>query len=352
MIIAGGCYLEHCDEPYWHELYGSGVRAAACIGALTKDVKLITYACKDDLSSLAATASTFGFEVESTHINHRTSFHYTHGLCTPLITPHPLQIERPASLLVNTGDILLRFGFIEGDAIVHSDSVVYDPQSAYAPRPFWENGSTAKRLAIVANRAEAKALTGCDNEDEMLKSLLTGKNVEVVIIKLGPSGALVATQSDRVTIPAYETDFVWPIGSGDVFSTFFTYYWAEKAIAPANAADKASKAAAYYCNSGALPIPVEFETTFNFPPVGRRTLLSDKTIYLAGPFFTMAQRWLIRESLVHLRTPGISVFSPFHEVGIGTAQEVYTPDIVGLEKSSVVFACLDGLDSGTLFEIG
>jgi nucleoside 2-deoxyribosyltransferase len=39
-------------------------------------------------------------------------------------------------------------------------------------------------------------------------------------------------------------------------------------------------------------------------------------------------------------------------VGHGVANEVVPKDISALEKSSIVFAILDGLDSGTLFEIG
>jgi nucleoside 2-deoxyribosyltransferase len=37
---------------------------------------------------------------------------------------------------------------------------------------------------------------------------------------------------------------------------------------------------------------------------------------------------------------------------MGVAQDIAVKDIKGLENSAVVFAVLDGLDSGTLFEIG
>ena len=46
------------------------------------------------------------------------------------------------------------------------------------------------------------------------------------------------------------------------------------------------------------------------------------------------------------------MFSPLHDVGIGNAAEVTEPDIEGLNASDVVLAVVDGLDSGTLFEIG
>ncbi len=48
----------------------------------------------------------------------------------------------------------------------------------------------------------------------------------------------------------------------------------------------------------------------------------------------------------------MKVFSPWHDVGHGIASEVVSKDLQALEQSAIVFAILDGLDSGTLFEIG
>jgi len=352
MNIAGGYYLEHCEEPYWHELYGSGVRAAAAIGAVAKNLHLHTSVFEDDVRSLVAKASAFGFTTDYATVGYRTCFTYAHGLCTPAITPHPLQMKRGSPLKVGPSESVLRFGFIETDAVVQGERVVYDPQSAYDPRPFWDNGSTAKHLAIVANRSEARMLTRTDDEEEMLTALLTGQNVEVVVIKRGARGALLATKTDRAVIPAYETDLVSPIGSGDVFGAFFALNWADRGIPAHDAATKASKAAAYYCNGAVLPVAADYEKNFRFIPIVEKDPGREKTIYLAGPFFTMAQRWLIREALQHLSANKVRVFSPFHAVGAGPAHEIYTPDIEGLEKSDVVFACVDGLDSGTLYEIG
>jgi len=77
-----------------------------------------------------------------------------------------------------------------------------------------------------------------------------------------------------------------------------------------------------------------------------------KLIYLAGPFFTFAERWLIDQIRSGLLGFHLNVFSPLHDVGHGIASEVVPKDIEALEKSAIVFAVLDGLDSGTLFEIG
>ena len=49
---------------------------------------------------------------------------------------------------------------------------------------------------------------------------------------------------------------------------------------------------------------------------------------------------------------GLRVFSPLHDVGRGPAEEVVQRDLDGIEKSRVVFACVDDLDAGTVFEAG
>lgn len=48
----------------------------------------------------------------------------------------------------------------------------------------------------------------------------------------------------------------------------------------------------------------------------------------------------------------LNVFSPFHDVGHGKAIDVVDKDIEGIDQSQVMLAIVDGLDSGTLFEIG
>ncbi len=58
------------------------------------------------------------------------------------------------------------------------------------------------------------------------------------------------------------------------------------------------------------------------------------------------------EGLHALRSTGIDVFSPYHDVGRGSANDIYIPDINGIQDSCVLLAYLDGLDPGTLYEIG
>ena len=49
---------------------------------------------------------------------------------------------------------------------------------------------------------------------------------------------------------------------------------------------------------------------------------------------------------------GVEVFSPFHDVGAGSAEYVAPRDLKGLDDCDVVLAVLNGSDTGTIFEIG
>lgn len=354
--IVGGTYIEFCNEPHWLQLYGSGTRAAAALSKMATAVELNTYICDKHEPTLQSISDTFKFQLNTQKIPHTIQFSYFHGLSRPEIEPPPHVLTKAPPQLIQ-GDIILRFGFLEGDAVVCGEWVVYDPQDAYNARPFSENGSTAKHLAIVANYHEASHLAGENDIGKIGKFLISEHNAEVVVIKRGSFGATVITESESKIIPAYKTKLVWPIGSGDIFAAVFTYFWGEKIFDPFTAAGYASRATAYYCNNKSLPIPVDeiLAEPFKFEPIqvkADKVSLKKYQAYLAGPFFTMSQRWMIEQARTALRNQGLSVFSPLHDVGHGLASQVVPKDIAGLNKSNVVFAIADGLDAGTLFEIG
>lgn len=74
--------------------------------------------------------------------------------------------------------------------------------------------------------------------------------------------------------------------------------------------------------------------------------------YLAGPFFDLAQVWMVEEARRNLGESGLRVFSPFHNIGLGNAQQVVQQDLKAIRDSDIVLAIVDGLDAGTLYEIG
>ncbi len=354
LTIAGGTYLEQCQFPEWNEVYGSGLRAAAAVTGLGGNSEFHTYVSTEHLPALRARAHELSIECYPTEIPRTVSFDYVHGFSTPQVLPPPyfLKRERQPALEIS-GDAVLRFGFIEGDAIVKGGGrVVYDPQNPHEPEPFDANGSMADSMAIVCNAAEGRCLTGESDPSTIATALIDRDNCEIAVVKCGSMGAFVAGDFGLQQIPAYKTEFVWPIGSGDVFAAVFAYGWALMKKDPVEAANMASRATAFYCEKRHLRFREERLDEIEFLPLPIRRRDRKPCVYLAGPFFSMPEIWLINQSRDALRSQGFSVFSPLHQVGRGPAEVVYEPDIDGIVGCDIVFACVDGLDAGTLFEIG
>lgn len=347
--VVGGIYFERCWEGDWDQLFGSGLRAAAALASLGAEVRLEGFASKESEPAVRASASALGVAVD-VHIAAQTvAFVYEHPLATPMILPPPQLTKRGSTIAVDD-KVVLRFGMVDGEAVVHADAAVYDPQSAYEPIGFAQNGSTASRLAIVCNRREARLLTGAGSLDEAARRMAEREHASVVVVKRGTHGATVFVDGEFHHVPAFRTTSVWPIGSGDVFSAVFTKAWALENLSAVESARRASLATALYCQSRTLPVVTDLEASAL--EVARVREDAGQQIYLAGPFFNMMQRWMIRQAREAISDCGLRVFSPLHDVGHGLAEDVATKDIEGLEASAAVFAVCDGLDSGTLFEIG
>lgn len=355
LTVVGGVYSEICHFPQWTQLYGSAGRAAIAASLLCDSIELHTCIGASDEADLAALAAGHGVGIVAQTLPHTIEFEYFHGLATP--RTWPVLTGAPATTLKVTADAILRFGMVEAEAVVHGGRVVYDPQAPLGPQPFRANGSMATELAIVVNRAEGAALTGKSDPGAIADALLGEPGATVAIVKQGPDGALVATKAGkRERVPAFETEAVFPIGSGDVFSGVFAAQWASNGQDPVSAAHFASCATAYYCTTRSLPIPRTAqeisENIGQLRPLNVSRISGKPKCYLAGPFFTMGQRWLVEEACLALKGQGLEVFSPFHEVGLGHADDVVPKDLEAIRNSDIVFAIVDGLDSGTLFEIG
>lgn len=352
--VVGGTYYEKCADPEWNQLFGSGGRGAAALTMLAPRVRLHTSAGKamSHHSDLELLARTFRFELVAHKRSPPLRFTYAHPLAPPRIQSVHDFGRRSAPIEV-LGETVLRFGMLECEAIVKGKRVVYDPQSSTRPSPFTENNSQADHLAIIANAAEARAMTGSSDPGTAAERLRRSERAEVAIVKLGPRGAFVRTKSRSKFIAPFETDRVWPIGSGDVFAAVFTHYWGQKGFQPDRAATLASQATAYYCAARSLPIPVLPSKWLGTATASLRLRLKARPfVYLAAPFFTTAQRWILGEARTALTSCGVRVFSPLHDVGLGPARTVAKADIVGLNRAQAVLALLDGGDEGTLFEVG
>ena len=278
-----------------------------------------------------------------TPIEDAIRFAYFHPLSPPRLTP---PIPKANASLAVEGEVVLRFGFVEGDAIVHAERAVHDPQGGDLAA-YRSNGSSAGTLAVVLNQHEAEQIAGGYGPDagETVRGL---HGAEVVVVKRGSAGALVH-RADRppVAIPAYPSERVFKIGSGDVFSAVFAHHWAERNLDPADAAELASRAVARYVETRSLPSEPDDGSPLA-PAAGE-----PGRIYLAGPFFDIAQRWLVEEARDRLVELGATVFSPFHDVGMGGGPDALAAaDLAGLDGCDAVLALLDGADPGTIFEVG
>ncbi|HEX7931068.1 MAG TPA: PfkB family carbohydrate kinase [Sphingomicrobium sp.] len=300
IVIAGGCYFESCEAPHWRALYGSGGRAAHALIGLAP-VTLHTYfpkAREPDLYPLVAA----GIEVKLTENETALSFSYFHPLSDPALAPVRAEIRRHPALRAE-GEAVLRFGMLDGDAVVGGRRVVYDPQSVGDFAPFGQNGSSAGSLALVLNAEELTAATRQDDLEAAARTLLQA-GAELVIVKSGVHGAFVHILGrPPVHVPAYWSDTVFKIGTGDVFSAAFTHAWAYLGREPVEAAHAASKSVAHYAASRALPLPAA-EAIPERRAVSAR---QDGVVNLIGSTARLADRWLFEEAAWRLGELGAHV---------------------------------------------
>lgn len=305
------------------------------------------YANSDWIPGLQASGAACGYTCSLVPIPQKITFEYLHPLSRPKLFPAIRPEQEPLKV---DGDVILRFGFVEGDAVVSGRRVVYDPQTGAEPRPFIENGSTCDELAVVLNAREAFLATQKEPA-EAAAELIAKWGAKIVVVKLGTQGALVCEASGAANkVDAFRSDRVFKIGSGDIFSAVFTHCWGERHLPPVTAAQHASAAVAQYVETRSLP----FAT---LPDGAGRLSCGSKTpapfIYLAGPFFDVSQRWLIDEALALLEGLGAEVFSPIHHVG--SAENVPNAahlDLEELKKVDAVLAFVDSKDPGTVLEAG
>lgn len=366
-LVYGGCYRETCITPHHDQLMGSGLRACLVLSNIDGSIRHTWHAWlsnEDHLIVRGALAGSHRVELVEIRPDHKASrtpgFHYLNPLAPPTLDFHRNDSKLSAPDI--QAESALVFGTLENRPCITADTVVYDPQSPDTPDQYFDNGSTASRCALVLNHKEAAKLA-CEKDlyaaTKLLQSyLLKGKNpaYEVVVVKMAHAGCWVCTRDEITPIPAYATHSVFSIGSGDVFSAAFYSKWALEDTDAADAANFASRVTANYCESGVISLEVASTgNSFLKPPlptVNPDAEAYKKRIYLAAPFFNQGQIVLVEHLRDVLTTPWTDVFSPLHEVGYGGPNEVYKPDIKGLEESDLIFAVLSGLDTGTIFEIG
>lgn len=343
MIVVGGVYREQCAWPPRDLLMGSGLRAAA---ALSGSRKIHLHSAVDEGTKQEAiyTAGGYGLSLTSVTRSEPVGFEYYTPVSDPAIDGRMATVDGE---LLAVGDAALVFGMIECEPTVDADRLVLDPQQ---PRDLAElklDALSFNELAVCANAAETIQVGRRKSLRAAARSLLRSSGARVVVTKCGAIGALVTTARAQHEVGPFPSERVWPLGTGDVFAAGFAYGWASRRLPPLRAARLASAAASIWASQQTLPIPVRRLAS----RTGRPTRFARPRIYIAGPYFSLAERWLVDLVKATLEGLGARTFSPFHEVGPG-GDEVAMQDIKGIQQCDGMLVLLDGEDGGTVFEAG
>lgn len=335
MIVVGGSYTESVIYPSRTSAFmGSGLRAA---DVLEDQVELlITMATIEEASVI----NDRGISARLVYRPNPVHFEYLDPSLRPDVMGLPVPVAIPA--VSQPGGDVLAFGLAEAPNgyDVSARRVVFDPQAPGSLQPDVLERIDADSLTVCANRAEARLLTGLNSPMEAASALLDMPRVNAVVVKCGALGYVVADETQTLWRHAQPSLYVNSLGSGDIFSSVFAREW----FADASIFDAAERA--------------NMEVSRRAGGAGARHLSSpalhpgySPKVYLAGPFFTLGERWLVDRARAALDGLGARVFSPIHDVGPGGI-EVAQIDLDALDDCDVVLALLDGFDPGTIYEAG
>ncbi len=348
--IIGGTYHEFCQFPKWNHLYGSGLRAAVTLSKLTK-IMLHTCIGNNELADIEETKKQYNFSIDPKNIDETIEFQYIHTSATPVLVGFKHQ-EKKYLFDLETENALI-YGMVEGHSRVKASKAVYDPQNPNNPQFISDTRSKIDSLVYVLNKEEAFRLSKLNNIAEAANLIIKKENAQAVIVKCGSEGAYVfEPNKKKQRIPAYRTGDVWNIGSGDVFSASFAFYWIIRKKSIKSSAKYASMHTANYVQTKSLPLNIKKieSRRFDAEPLTKKT---DRSIYLAAPFFNITQLRFLNEVKEILTRMGFKVNSPYHSFGLGgNPNSIAKKDLELLKQSKIVFALLDDLDPGTIFEIG
>lgn len=318
--IAGGLYREICLHPAWNTLLGSGGRAAQALTALGDKTILHSY-FEDDQSIALEPYRDSGITLELLGRQSPIAFAYFH----PLSTPHlePSDIAQEGAFHVNA-ETVLRFGLVEGEAVVRARRAIFDPQGRYGSLHFRENGSAADEITLVLNAQELMSGTGIYDIEDAARGLINTGAASVVVVKQGVCGALVIESGKRTTfVPAFRSANVFKIGTGDVFSATFAHYWGLAGEDATAAAEQASLAVAYYVQNRDFPTERQHPMS---EPVGG---MLRGTVAVLAASNTLGNKYVLEETLHRLGELGVH------------AEHVHTPPTE--KQHAAVLVLADGL---------
>lgn len=347
--VIGGTYREIDYDDISMDIYGSGYRC--CKFLLENKCSVNYYTSGNDevekyLKEIKKVYSNFDFHL--TKSDELITFKYSFALDTPNIFPNILNIKKTENINVSTDNIIC-YGMLESEFKITAKKVIYDPQTSLRPLKYSEIG-IAEELIYIVNMNEAISISSQNNLEEIKKYFFNNEKAYAVIIKNGPYGAkLFLKSNEEIAIPSFITNNVNKIGSGDIFTSSFGYYWMDKNLPLEECAILASKATSMYCDKKVYIDVKNFEYDFK---EFKSENLKDRQVYLAAPFFSIAELILIDKIRSAFLEFGVKVFSPFHDIGLGDEEAIAIKDLQGIKDSDIIFCVFDNLDSGTLIESG
>ncbi len=338
--VVGGTYRELCTDPRMNALRGSGLRAAALLSSLGHQTLLHTCIEPAAQEEMTALADAFNIGLAEHPRSDQVSFSYD----TPV---SPAQWRHPGSSVALTvrESRVVAFGMVDATWVIEADSVVLDPQ--HGDLAALLAAIDASSVALVLNAHEAQRRTGLPASQAGVA--LRELGVDVVVIKQGALGGLVFYRDQCDPYGPIPTTTAHTIGSGDAFTAGFASAWLQSSSNPVEAAERGSAVAAAHSLTHVPQVAPEQLRSLPVPLVHPDGDVP--RIYLAAPFFSTSQRMLLETARTALLDAGMRVFSPLHDIGIGS-DEVAALDIDGLQSCHAVLALLDGADPGTVFETG
>ncbi|UCS93951.1 nucleoside 2-deoxyribosyltransferase [Echinicola marina] len=349
ITVVGGTYREIDYDDISLDIFGSGFRGAKFLLENNCPVHLYSTGNAETLNFLKENQKVYSdFTFEYTNYDDLITFKYSFSLDQPTIFPNLLNIPKSEDIKVDSGNIIA-FGMLESDFQLTGNKVVYDPQTSLKPKSFSQIGK-AEELVYVLNLSEAQSIASSKNINDIKDYFYRREKVKALIIKNGPFGATLYSDNKEFHIPSFVTNNVNKIGSGDIFTSSFGYYWMEKQLSLEESALNASKSTAYFCDKKVYVDSSNIEG-FEYQEFKKREL-SGKQVYLAAPFFSISELILIDKIRTAFLAFGVKVFSPFHDVGLGDDVTLAKKDIEGIENSDIIFCVFDNIDSGTLVESG
>lgn len=347
--VIGGTYREINYDGMTIEIFGSGLR---CCKYLLENGTKVKFQTSGDISverylkQYSKVYPDFTFKCNPTE--DLITFKYSFALDEPQVFPNMLNISKTEIGEINDQNIIC-YGMLESNFKLTGKCIVYDPQTSIKPVPFSDFGN-AEQLIYIVNMDEAKSISGSDDITKIKKYFFYIEKAYAFIIKNGPFGATLFYKNREIKIPSYITSEVNKIGSGDIFTASFGFYWMIKKYSLEDCAYFASKSTALYCDNNNYS-SINIESTFNFKEFDNINL-RDKQVYLASPIFSLSDLILIDKIREAFLGFGIKVFSPFHDIGLGDKSSIAKLDLDGINKSDIIFFVFDNLDPGTLIESG